>query len=48
MEDPLQPIAMVLGAFAPLVAKCIFEHVKLRGVGALLAPWTRTSRPCCV
>jgi hypothetical protein len=32
----------VLGAFAPLFSKRIFEHVKLLGVGAILAPGKRT------
>jgi hypothetical protein len=37
-----QTIAIVLAAFAPLFATRIFEHVKLRGVGAILAPGKRT------
>jgi hypothetical protein len=37
-----QTIAIVLGAFAPLFSKRIFEHVKLLVVGAILAPGKRT------
>jgi hypothetical protein len=37
-----QTVAMVLGAFAPLFSKRIFEHVKLLVVGAILAPGKRT------
>jgi hypothetical protein len=36
------PIAMVIGAFAPMFSKRIFEHVKLLVVGAILAPGKRT------
>jgi hypothetical protein len=32
----------VIGAFAPMFSKRVFEHVKLLIVGALLAPGTRT------
>jgi len=35
-------LAMVIGAFAPLFSKRVFEHVKLLLVGAILAPGKRT------
>jgi DDE superfamily endonuclease len=35
-------LAMVLGAFAPMFSKRVFEHVKLLIVGAILAPGRRT------
>jgi hypothetical protein len=35
-------LAMVLGAFAPMFSKRVFEHVKLLIVGAILAPGKRT------
>jgi hypothetical protein len=35
-------LAMVLGAFAPMFSKRVFEHVKLLMVGAVLAPGKRT------
>jgi DDE superfamily endonuclease len=36
------PIAMVIGAFAPMCAQRIFEHMKPLVVGAILAPGKRT------
>jgi hypothetical protein len=36
------PIVMVVGVFAPMFSKRIFEHVKLLVVGAILAPGKRT------
>jgi hypothetical protein len=36
------PIAMVIGAFAPMCSKRLFEHMKLLVVGAILAPGKRT------
>lgn len=36
------PIVMVIGAFAPMFSRRIFEHVKLLVVGAILAPGKRT------
>jgi DDE superfamily endonuclease len=36
------PLAMVLGAFAPMFSKRVFAHVKLLIVGAILAPGKRT------
>ena len=36
------PIAMVIGAFAPMFSRRIFEHMKLLVVGAILAPGKRT------
>jgi hypothetical protein len=36
------PIVMVIGAFAPMFSKRIFDHVKLLVVGAILAPGKRT------
>lgn len=36
------PIAMVIGAFAPVFSKRVFEHMKLLVVGAILAPGKRT------
>jgi hypothetical protein len=35
-------IVMVLGAFAPMFSKRVFEHTKLLVVGAILAPGKRT------
>jgi hypothetical protein len=35
-------LATVLGAFAPMCSKRVFEHVKLLIVGATLAPRKRT------
>jgi hypothetical protein len=35
-------LAMVLGAFAPMFSKRVFEHVQLLMVGAILAPGKRT------
>jgi len=35
------PLAMVLGAFAPMFSTRVFEHVKRLTVGALLAPGKR-------
>lgn len=35
-------LAMVLGAFAPMVSTRVFEHVKVLLVGAILAPGKRT------
>lgn len=35
-------LAMVLGAFAPMFSKRVFEHVKVLLVGAILAPGKRT------
>ena len=37
-----QTIAIVIGAFAPMFSKRIFEHAKLLVVGAILAPGKRT------
>lgn len=41
---PTLPLAMatVIGAFAPLFSRRVFEHVKLLIVGAILAPGQRT------
>ena len=36
------PLAMVIGAFAPMFSKRVFAHVKLLIVGAILAPGKRT------
>jgi hypothetical protein len=38
-------LAMVLGAFAPMFSKRVFEHVKVLLVGAILAPGQRTVTP---
>jgi DDE superfamily endonuclease len=35
------PMVMVIGAFAPMVSKRIFAHVKMRVGGAILAPGKR-------
>ena len=35
-------IAIVIGAFAPLFSRRVFEHAKLLIVGAILAPGKRT------
>jgi hypothetical protein len=37
-----QTISIVMGAFAPIFAQCIFEHAKLLMVGAILATGKRT------
>jgi hypothetical protein len=37
-----QTIATVIGAFAPMFSKRIFEHAKLLLIGAILAPGKRT------
>jgi hypothetical protein len=37
-----RPIVMVIGAFAPLFSKRVFEHAKLLVIGAILAPGKRT------
>jgi hypothetical protein len=38
-------LAMVLGAFAPMFSKRVFEHVKVLLVGTILAPGQRTVTP---
>jgi hypothetical protein len=37
-----RPIITVIGAFAPMLSKCVLEHAKLLVIGALLAPGKRT------
>ena len=39
-------LLLLIGAFAPLFSKPVWEHAKILVVGALLAPGTRTVTAC--